>query len=50
MIAVLLALLGAASYGVSDFVGGMFGKRASAVGGRRHRRRRRRGRVDASSR
>jgi drug/metabolite transporter (DMT)-like permease len=27
---VLLALLGAASYGVSDFVGGMFGKRASA--------------------
>jgi len=28
--AVLLALLGAASYGVSDFVGGMFGKRASA--------------------
>ena len=30
MIAVLLALLGAASYGVSDFIGGMFGKRASA--------------------
>jgi drug/metabolite transporter (DMT)-like permease len=28
--AVLLALLGAASYGVSDFVGGIFGKRASA--------------------
>jgi drug/metabolite transporter (DMT)-like permease len=27
---VLLALLGAASYGVSDFIGGMFGKRASA--------------------
>jgi drug/metabolite transporter (DMT)-like permease len=30
VIAVLLALLGAVSYGVSDFVGGMFGKRASA--------------------
>jgi drug/metabolite transporter (DMT)-like permease len=30
MITVLLALLGAASYGVSDFIGGMFGKRASA--------------------
>jgi drug/metabolite transporter (DMT)-like permease len=30
VIAVLLALLGAASYGVSDFVGGLFGKRASA--------------------
>lgn len=30
MIAVLLALLGAASYGVSDFIGGIFGKRASA--------------------
>ena len=29
MIAVLLALLGAASYGVSDFLGGLFGKRAS---------------------
>ncbi len=29
MIAVLLALLGAASYGVSDFVGGIAGKRAS---------------------
>ena len=29
MIAVLLALLGAASYGVSDFIGGVFGKRAS---------------------
>jgi drug/metabolite transporter (DMT)-like permease len=28
--AVLLALLGAASYGVSDFIGGLFGKRASA--------------------
>jgi drug/metabolite transporter (DMT)-like permease len=28
--AVLLALLGAAAYGVSDFIGGMFGKRASA--------------------
>jgi len=28
--AVLLALLGAASYGVSDFIGGIFGKRASA--------------------
>jgi drug/metabolite transporter (DMT)-like permease len=27
--AVLLALLGAASYGVSDFIGGIFGKRAS---------------------
>jgi drug/metabolite transporter (DMT)-like permease len=27
--AVLLALLGAASYGVSDFIGGLFGKRAS---------------------
>ncbi len=30
MIAVLLALLGAAAYGVSDFIGGLFGKRASA--------------------
>jgi drug/metabolite transporter (DMT)-like permease len=30
VIAVLLALLGAASYGVSDFIGGIFGKRASA--------------------
>jgi drug/metabolite transporter (DMT)-like permease len=30
VITVLLALLGAASYGVSDFIGGMFGKRASA--------------------
>lgn len=30
MITVLLALLGAASYGVSDFIGGIFGKRASA--------------------
>ena len=30
MIAVLLALLGAVSYGVSDFIGGIFGKRASA--------------------
>lgn len=30
MTTVLLALLGAASYGVSDFIGGMFGKRASA--------------------
>ena len=29
MIAVLLALLGAAAYGVSDFIGGIFGKRAS---------------------
>jgi len=29
MIAVLLALLGAAAYGVSDFLGGIFGKRAS---------------------
>lgn len=29
MIAVLLALLGAAAYGVSDFIGGLFGKRAS---------------------
>lgn len=29
MIAVLLALLGAASYGVSDFIGGIVGKRAS---------------------
>jgi drug/metabolite transporter (DMT)-like permease len=29
VIAVLLALLGAASYGVSDFLGGIFGKRAS---------------------
>jgi drug/metabolite transporter (DMT)-like permease len=29
VIAVLLALLGAASYGVSDFIGGIFGKRAS---------------------
>ncbi|MGC4112525.1 MAG: DMT family transporter [Nocardioides sp.] len=29
MIAVLLALLGAVSYGISDFVGGMAGKRAS---------------------
>lgn len=29
MIAVVLALLGAASYGVSDFIGGIFGKRAS---------------------
>ncbi len=29
MIAVLLALVGAASYGVSDFIGGIFGKRAS---------------------
>lgn len=29
MTTVLLALLGAASYGVSDFVGGIFGKRAS---------------------
>lgn len=29
MITVLLALLGAASYGVSDFIGGIFGKRAS---------------------
>ena len=39
MIAVLLALLGAAAYGVSDFLGGIFGKRASpwavaATGGR----------------
>jgi drug/metabolite transporter (DMT)-like permease len=30
VIAVLLALLGAASYGVSDFIGGIYGKRASA--------------------
>lgn len=30
MTTVLLALLGAASYGISDFIGGMFGKRASA--------------------
>jgi drug/metabolite transporter (DMT)-like permease len=30
VIAVLLALLGAASYGVSDFLGGIVGKRASA--------------------
>jgi drug/metabolite transporter (DMT)-like permease len=30
VIAVLLALLGAVSYGVSDFIGGIFGKRASA--------------------
>jgi drug/metabolite transporter (DMT)-like permease len=29
VIAVLLALLGAAAYGVSDFIGGIFGKRAS---------------------
>jgi drug/metabolite transporter (DMT)-like permease len=29
VIAVVLALLGAASYGVSDFLGGLFGKRAS---------------------
>lgn len=29
MIAVLLALLGAAAYGISDFIGGIFGKRAS---------------------
>jgi drug/metabolite transporter (DMT)-like permease len=29
MIAVVLALLGAAAYGVSDFLGGIFGKRAS---------------------
>jgi len=29
MTAVLLALLGAAAYGVSDFLGGIFGKRAS---------------------
>jgi drug/metabolite transporter (DMT)-like permease len=29
VIAVLLALLGAASYGVSDFIGGLYGKRAS---------------------
>jgi hypothetical protein len=28
--AVFLALLGAASYGVSDFIGGIFGKRTSA--------------------
>lgn len=30
MSTVLLALLGAAAYGVSDFIGGLFGKRASA--------------------
>jgi drug/metabolite transporter (DMT)-like permease len=30
VIAVVLALLGAASYGISDFIGGLFGKRASA--------------------
>jgi|tagenome__1003787_1003787.scaffolds.fasta_scaffold20771060_2 drug/metabolite transporter (DMT)-like permease len=30
MTTVLLALLGAASYGISDFIGGMFGKQASA--------------------
>lgn len=30
MTTVLLALLGAASYGVSDFIGGVFGKKASA--------------------
>ena len=30
MTGVLLALLGAAAYGVSDFIGGIFGKRASA--------------------
>jgi drug/metabolite transporter (DMT)-like permease len=29
VIAVLLALLGAAAYGISDFIGGIFGKRAS---------------------